>query len=96
MMAVARPVTPADVAEHQALIRIATLAARVMLVLRSAAHGRYSSERQLVGWLNDANMRWTASDLRPALDLLLTTGRIERGPADGTAPRAGWIPTRLA
>jgi hypothetical protein len=89
-----RPVTPFDLAEQQALARIASLAAHVLIALRQR-DGRYSSERQLSGLLSANGVAFTAADLAPALALLEATGRIQRAPVNGIAASAGWLPAAL-
>jgi hypothetical protein len=46
-----RPTTPLEVAESQRLHRVASLASAVMGSLRQHERGRFSSSRQLAGWL---------------------------------------------
>jgi hypothetical protein len=89
-----RTKAPRDLAEQQALQRIAVLASHIMHVLRSPGHGEYSSERQLRAWLAEDGIAYTDADLTHALTLLESTGRLIRAPwSKATASRAGWIPT---
>jgi hypothetical protein len=70
-----RPKTPLDVAEREALIRVAVLAANIMETLRLPEYrGRYSSEAELKRWVADRGHRFTSSDFSPALWLLADTG----------------------
>jgi hypothetical protein len=48
-----RPRTPRDLAEQQALARIASLAAQILGIFRQSGRGMYDSERQLRSWLSD-------------------------------------------
>jgi hypothetical protein len=84
-----RPKTPRDVAEREALIRVASLAAQILITLRARGRGLYESERQLRQWLADDGIAHSAGDIRPALDLLESTGRI----SDPQRPRtpASWM-----
>ena len=86
-----RPKTPRDVAEREALNRVASLAAQILITLRARGRGLYESERQLRQWLADDGIAHSAGDIRPALDLLESTGRI----SDPQRPRTlrvvdGW------
>jgi hypothetical protein len=69
-----------EVAEAQALARIASLAASILVCLRRPGRGRYDSERQLRQWLSSDNVSYTTSDLAHALTLLEATKRIGRDP----------------
>jgi hypothetical protein len=88
-----RPKTPLDVAESQAIHRVADLAVNIMQTLRQPNRGKYSSERELRDWLSDSGVRWSAADFSPALWLLADTGRVRRAPVDSSTgqPRGGWI-----
>jgi hypothetical protein len=89
-----RPKTPLDVAESQAIHRVADLAVAIMQVLRLPEYrGRYSSEAELKRWVADNGHRFTSADSGPALWLLADTGRLRRASVDsGTGqPRGGWI-----
>jgi hypothetical protein len=70
----------------QALSRIATLASEIMVSLRQPDHEIYDSERQLRGWLTQAGIQRSTSDIGPALTLLESTGRIERPEVKGRGP----------
>jgi hypothetical protein len=67
---VGRPRAPLDVAEAQALARIASLAGQTIILLRQPGRGVYDSERQLARWLTDDGVTYTTADLSPALTLL--------------------------
>jgi hypothetical protein len=58
-----RTKTPPLQAEREALIRVASLAAAALAQLRKPGRGRYDSERQLAGWIKDAGVQFSASDL---------------------------------
>jgi hypothetical protein len=73
-----RQPTPLDVADHESLIRIATLAARVMGTLRTPGRGKWDSKRTLRKFLADDGVPLTTADLSPALALLEATKRISR------------------
>jgi hypothetical protein len=88
-----RPKTPKDVADAQALSRIATLASQIMVSLRQPDHEIYDSERQLRGWLTEAGIQHSTSDIGPALTLLESTGRIQRPEVRPNTQRPGWIVT---
>ena len=81
---VGRPRTPLDVAEAQALARIASLAAQILSTLRQPGRGVYDSERQLRSWLSDDGVTHTAADIVPALALLEACGHIGRSSAKQT------------
>jgi hypothetical protein len=78
---VSRPRTPLDLADAQALARIATLAAAILVALRQPGRGPYESERQLRTWLTDDGVTFTGADLAPALDLPESTKRTKRAAA---------------
>jgi hypothetical protein len=86
-----RPRTPVDVAEAQALHRVADLASAVMNVLRQPRRGRYNSELELREWLRDSNIAFTSKDLPAALALLASTGRLHRVETVRSSSRGGWI-----
>jgi hypothetical protein len=88
--AMGRPKMPQDVADLQALQRIAALAAHVLQALRQPGRGMYPSETVLRQWLAE-NVSFTTKDLGPALMLLEVTGRIVR-----PAPNGKSQPGRLA
>jgi hypothetical protein len=67
---VGRPRTPLDLANAQALARIASLAAQVLVSLRQRGHGQYDSERRLASYLSDDGISFTTADLAPALTQL--------------------------
>lgn len=73
-----RPKATPEVAEAQALARIAELAASIANTLRQPDRGRYNSERQLRSWLTTAEVQFTVADIAPALALLEATGRLIR------------------
>lgn len=73
-----RPRTPKDLAEQQALQRIATLAHQIMITLRQPQRGVYESERMLRQWLSDEEVQFANNDLANALDLLESVGWIQR------------------
>jgi hypothetical protein len=75
---VARPRTDPVVAERDALVRIAELAASIGNTLRQPGRGRYSSERTLRQWLSEDEVQYTVADIGPALTLLEVTGRLIR------------------
>jgi hypothetical protein len=88
-----RPKTPLDVAEHQRLVRIASLGSAIMQTLRKPEYrGRYSSERELRLWLSESDIAYTSADISPALDLLANVGFIHRAAAPASSSRGGWIP----
>jgi hypothetical protein len=68
---VGRPRTPLDLANAQALARIASLAAQVLVSLRQRGHGQYDSERRLASYLSDVGISFTTADLAPALTQLV-------------------------
>jgi hypothetical protein len=77
-----RPKTPLDVAEHQRLVRIASLGSAIMQTLgRPEYRGRYSSERELRSWISISDITFTSADVGPALDLLSSVGFIHRAAA---------------
>lgn len=90
-----RPKTPLDVAEAQALHRIADLAVNIMQQLRKPNRGMYLSEREIKDWLSNSGIRFTNSDFSPALWLLADTGRLRRAPENSSTGRGGgrggWI-----
>ena len=73
-----RSKTSLDLADAQALSRIAALANSVMCTLRTPARGHYTSENHLRKWLREDGITFTTADLSPALTLLEATGRIIR------------------
>ena len=89
---VGRPKNPRDLAERTELIRVASLAASVLVSLRQSGCGEYSSERMLRQFLSDDNVSFTSADLAPALGLLEGVGKIGRGLDKGNnSPRSGWL-----
>jgi hypothetical protein len=88
-----RPKTPLDLANAQALSRIASLASYVLVSLRQPRRHRYESERQLASYLSDDGISFTTADLSPELTLLEITGRLIRPLVKQNAPRPGWLPT---
>jgi hypothetical protein len=89
---VSRPKAPLDLANAQALSRIASLASCVLVSLREPGRHRYESERQLASFLSDDGIAFTTADLSPALTLLEITGRLIRPVVKQNAPRPGWLP----
>ena len=87
-----RTKTPRDVAELQALQRIATLASQILITLRAPNRGVYESERDLKQWLNEDGVTYT-TDVAPALALLEACGRIGRSSAKSNTSRRGWLIT---
>jgi hypothetical protein len=88
---VGRPKTPRDIADQQALARIASLAYQILQCLRQPDHAMYESERTLRQWLSDSGAQFTTADISPALGLLQSTGLIGRGPENKNSPRSGWL-----
>ena len=86
---VGRPKNPRDLAERTELIRVASLAASVLVSLRQSGRGEYSSERMLRQFLSDDNVSFTSADLAPALGLLEGVGKIGRGLDKGNNSRHG-------
>jgi hypothetical protein len=84
---VERPRTPRDVADREALVRIAGLAASVLVSSRRVGRGVWESERVLRSWLAEDGISFSSSDLAPALALLETACPefLSRGPANGSA-----------
>jgi hypothetical protein len=78
-----------DVQDHDSLVRIAKLAARMMSSLRQPGRGKYISERQLRSWVGKSRFTHTTSDVAPALMLLEYTGRIQRPEVKPNTPRPG-------
>jgi hypothetical protein len=85
--------TPLDLAESQALARIASLAAQVMVSLRSPGRGVYDSERGLRSWLTEDGCEFSNTDLAPALAMLEASGRIGRSAPRKNVGRRGWLVT---
>jgi hypothetical protein len=92
MHSVARPKTDPVLAEREALIRIAELAASIASTLRQPDRGRYNSERQLRSWLTDDGVQLTVADIAPSLALLEATQRLIRPEVGRGTPRPGWLP----
>ena len=88
-----RKKTPPLQAEREALIRVASLAAAALVQLRKPGRGKYESERQLAGWIKDAGVQFSASDLGPALGLAEATGRLVRPAVGPNTPRPGELAT---
>jgi hypothetical protein len=86
-----RPKNPRDVAESIALTRIASLAAQILITLRTPGRsGGYDSERILRGWLAEDGYQFSSNDLAPALALLEAAGYLEHPPFEAMCPvRAG-------
>ena len=85
--------TPLDLAESQALARIASLAAQVMVSLHSPGRGVYDSERVLRSWLTEDGCEFSNVDLSPALAMLEASGRIGRSAPRKNVGRCGWLVT---
>lgn len=85
--------TPLDLADAQALGRVASLASSVMCTLRTPARGHYTSENQLRKWLSEDGIAYTSQDLSPALALLEATKRIVRPEVKSNNPRPGRLAT---
>ena len=89
-----RPRSPLDVAEAQALQRIAGLSVAILKCLRKPGRGaRYGSERDLRQFLNDDGIAFAAADLAPAVVLLDSTRKIKRDTV-GPEQRPGWMAHR--
>jgi hypothetical protein len=86
---VGRPRTPKDIADRQALVRIANLAADMLITLRT--RGVYESERELKQFLAEDGASFSTNDVKPALDLLESTGGIGRVAAKQNVSRRGWL-----
>ena len=88
-----RPATPKDVAETQLLHRIAELAGHILRIVREPGRGVWDSERQIRGWLVEAEIGFSQGDVAPALALLESLNKIGRHAAKNNRPRTGWVIT---
>jgi hypothetical protein len=84
--------TPLEVAEKQRLVRIANLAASVMVSLRQPDRSSYDSERELRGLLEADGVQFTTADLAPALALVDALGWLQRPAVGPSMPRPGRLP----
>jgi hypothetical protein len=88
---VGRPKTPRDIADQQALNRVAGLAFQILSYLRQPDHAMWDSERILRQWLSDAGTQFSSGDVAPALGLLESVGFIGRAAEKGNSRRSGWL-----
>jgi hypothetical protein len=88
-----RPRNPLELAESQALSRIASLAASIMVSMRRPGRGVADSERHLRGWLQADGVEFGNDDLSPALALLQASKRVGRASAKKNLPRRVWLAT---
>jgi hypothetical protein len=87
-----RPKKLPDIADREALVRIAELAGNVLVSLRQDDRGRYDSERGLGKFLTADGVQYTTADIGPALTLLEVTGRLGRAAVKHGNPQPGWLP----
>jgi hypothetical protein len=105
---VGRPKTPLDIAEQQALARVAALSANILVALRRPGRGAWDGERQIRAWLQEDGTPFTTSDFEPAMTLLESVRKIgreleKRTPRDvadsrvlSSSPRGAPVPLPLS